>query len=680
MRPLRLLLPSLFLSIAVFGVTAADATIVTGITGVHRNGQTFLTWNVPSAGGWTYRIYLSPKPLRRTSDMRYAALVGTVGDSTWMDRRVSALLGQTYAFSRDSAGPPLPESSGLFVNTAGEFGFQWYVVTAQQAGGAEDQTVIAGVNALGSPVLEQPAPPRPVWQRQLPSEYGGLAEDFVLWTSNRDTPFAKAMSSQNGWPFHCALVRGAAPPNNRLFLRGHGRGGNFLQATWGYEPSDWRLSVDDYLPNKDVASFYYGYHEKYVLNSSTNPTPQSGRIRGYTYARIIKFLDWALASFPIDPNRIYAMGHSMGGSFGVFLALTAGDRVAAVWANVPKLDLSDFRGSWLYEAMFTPMWGDTVTDLPTDEGIPIYVRMRASSLAAHLGAREVAPILSFAGRSDSTVGWPEKVNFYAAMEENRLGGVHFWDQRGHGGAGGMDPMGGLEELFRYRLDRSWPAFSNASCNSYPGTGEAATGDSIGSINGYLDWDTTLVDFDDRWEVMLHTRDIETRWGTLPAPGMLTVDVTPRRLQHFHPVPGQVLEWSVKRMSDAVVAQQGSAVVDAYGHVTAEGVTVYGSGSYLQIKMLGPADVGTPLRPRPLLALDRAPVVGRTTLTATWPGTGDASLALFDLSGRRLRTLHQGPARGAMRFDLDGGGLGAGVYFLRARQDGRSATLRFALLH
>src|SRR5262245_45362057 len=181
MRRLRLLL---LLPIAAIWATAADATIVTGINAIHRSGQTFLTWNVPSASGWTYRVYISSKPLRRTSDLQTATLVGTVGDSSWCDRRLTSLLGQTVAFCRDSAGPPLPESAGMFVNTAGTFGFQWYIVTAQQAGADEDQTVFAGVNALGSPLVEQPATPRPVWQRQLPSEYGALADDYVLWTSN----------------------------------------------------------------------------------------------------------------------------------------------------------------------------------------------------------------------------------------------------------------------------------------------------------------------------------------------------------------------------------------------------------------------------------------------------------------------------------------------------------------
>jgi hypothetical protein len=190
----------------------------------------------------------------------------------------------------------------------------------------------------------------------------------------------------------------------------------------------------------------------------------------------------------------------------------------------------------------------------------------------------------------------------------------------------------------------------------------------------------MVDFSDRWEVMIKTRSVQALSGVIPPPESLTVDVTPRRLQHFRFAPGQTLEWEVKRMSDGLTIQDNLIQVDANGHATAEGVIVYGTGSRLRIKALGPAGVGDRQRLRPMLTLDRAPVVGRTMVSATWPGSGDASLALFDVSGRRLRTLQQGPARGLVRYEVDGGGLSPGIYFLRARQDGRSTTLRFALLH
>src|SRR5258705_11626339 len=247
-----------------------------------------------------------------------------------------------------------------------------------------------------------------------------------------------------------------------------------------------------------------------------------------------------LKTFPVDPARVYAFGHSMGGSFGVFLALTAGDRVAAVGPTVAKVDLSDFRLSDLYPALFEPMWGSAVLDLPTDQGINVYERLRAASLAALPTTREVAPIISFSGRADEIVGWPEKIPFYAAMEANYHGGRYFWDQRAHSGPGGMDLEGALTELYRFRRDRSWPAFSHASCNDDPGTGDPATGDSIGSINGCVDWDDTIVDLADRWEVLIKPPAITTLSGVRPAPSFLTVDVTPKRLQKFIVHPGTLL--------------------------------------------------------------------------------------------------------------------------------------------
>jgi pimeloyl-ACP methyl ester carboxylesterase len=503
----------------------------------------------------------------------------------------------------------------------------------------------------------------------------------VIWSSDKDTYYAKAMATQPSFPWHCGVVLGAPAPNNLLFLLAHQRGGNFLQsANGGSQDSDWRLTFDDYLPNKDVASFWYGYHEDYVLTSEANPTPESGRVRGYTNSRVVRLIDWAIENFPVDPARTYAFGHSMGGSFGVFLALTAGDRVAAVWSNVAKVDLSDFRRSILYPEMFEPMWGQAQVDLPTDQGINVYERLRAASLAGMTGSREVAPIISFSGRADETVGWPEKVPFYLAMEANHHGGRYFWDQREHSGPGGMDLEGSVTELFRFRRDRSWPALSNASCNDDPGNGEPAVGDSIGSINGCVDWDDNLVDYADRWEVLLKPRAITTLSGVIPAPSYLTVDVSPKRLQNFIVHPGTLLAWEAKRMSDGEEVVAGEVMVDANRRIIVTEVPVYEGGTRLRIHLPGVAGVGGTVSHRPLLSIDRTVVRGSASLSVAWPGFGDTQLGLFDVSGRRIRTLYKGPAHGQKRITVDTQAMSAGVYFVRALQGGESASLRFVVVH
>ncbi len=558
-------------------------------------------------------------------------------------------------------------------------GFRFYCVTAQAAGDSEDRSVILNVNSTGNMLLEIRAAPRPVWQRELIVTGGTHLQDYVLWSTDRDTPYAPAMANRP-FPFHCGVVIGAPAPDNVLFLCAHQRGGSFLQANGGILDSDWRLTFDDYLPNKDVASFWFGYHEGYVLTSDVNQPPQTGRVRGYTNARVVRLIDWMLKTFPVDPARVYAFGHSMGGSFGVFLALTAGDRVAAVWSNVAKVDLSDFRLSDLYPALFEPMWGSAVLDLPTDQGINVYERLRAASLAALPTTREVAPIISFSGRADEIVGWPEKIPFYAAMEANYHGGRYFWDQRAHSGPGGMDLEGALTELYRFRRDRSWPAFSHASCNDDPGTGDPATGDSIGSINGCVDWDDTIVDLADRWEVLIKPRAITTLSGVRPAPSFLTVDVTPKRLQKFIVHPGTLLAWEAKRMSDGEVVVAGEVMVDAYRRIIVSEVPVFEGGTRLRVHLQGVAGVGDIGRLRPLLAIDRSVVHGTASLSVAWPGFGDAQLALYDVTGRHLQTLHKGPAQGQDRISVDAHALTPGVYFVRAAQGGTSASLRFVVVH
>lgn len=658
----------------------AHSTIITGLSAVHRSGQTFLVWNTPAGTGWKYRVYAYYQPIKKTSDLDIADQVGTLGDGSWYDARLSALTGTTYSFSRDSAGTPLTESQAIYVTTANRLSFRYYCVTAEAPGETEDRTVTLGVNATTFPLLEKADKPRPVWQRELTLSNGVVLQDYVLWSSDRDTPYAKATANVASWPFHCGVVRGASEPDNVLFLCAHQRGGNFLQANSGSRDSDWRLAFDDYLPNKDVASFWYGYHEKYVLNSDANLTPSTGTVRAYTNSRVVQLIDWATANFPVDPARVYAFGHSMGGSFGVFLALTAGDRVAAVWSNVAKVDLSDFRLSGLYPEMFEPMWGDPAVDLPTDQGIHVYERLRAATLAGMTGSREVAPIISFSGREDLTVGWPEKIPFYAAMEANHHGGRYFWDQRAHIGPGGMDLEGSLTELFRFRRDRSWPALSNASCNNDPGNGDPASGDSIGSINGCVDWDDEITDLADRWEVLLKPRAITTTSGVIPAPAFLTVDVSPKRLQKFKVHPGSLLAWEAKRMSDGVEVTGGEVVVDADRRIIVSEVPVYEGGTRLRVHLPGVAGVGGGISGRPLLSIDRAVVRGSASLSVAWPGFGDVQLALYDVSGRRLQTLQRGPAHGQSLIGIDAQRLSPGMYFVRGSQGGEHASLRFVVVH
>jgi hypothetical protein len=45
----------------------------------------------------------------------------------------------------------------------------------------------------------------------------------------------------------------------------------------------------------------------------------------------------------------------------------------------------------------------------------------------------------------------------------------------------------------FRSDRSWPAFSHCSADGALGDGTPASGDSLGTLNGSMEWDPVVTD-------------------------------------------------------------------------------------------------------------------------------------------------------------------------------------------
>src|SRR4029077_6344848 len=69
-----------------------------GLTALHHDGQTFLTWTPPSGTGWTHRVYYRATAITSDADLNTATLIGSVGDSRATDARLSALTHTLYTF------------------------------------------------------------------------------------------------------------------------------------------------------------------------------------------------------------------------------------------------------------------------------------------------------------------------------------------------------------------------------------------------------------------------------------------------------------------------------------------------------------------------------------------------------------------------------------------------------
>lgn len=665
-----------------------------GLAALNHDGQTFLTWNSMPDTGWTYRVYQRSTPITSTADLNSAVLLGSVGDSTAFDLRYQRLGLGRRTFAIDSAAAPLDTTKSLFVLPVPASRTSYYAVTAQLRGFTEDRRIVAGGNALTVPVQEVLATPRPVFQGRMLA-LAGTPDLYTLWTWHTDTPLFPAMSNRASFPFDCGVLHGSV--NGPGLVRPHPRGGDFAgQLVHSMQPQEWVLGLDDYALNQDLQTWWYGYHTQYdMLGENAQGAFTSGQVIDYTNRRALHTVRWWRANFPFDRMRHYAFGYSMGGTASVRWGLRHPELFAAVMSSVGKLNfaidndpnpLADFNTGRIYRESLDRMWGPRSVSLPSSEGLPVYVANNGDSLATRAKASGTTFIVNFAGRNDYVVGWAEKPPFYAAMNQARLGGLQFWDSREHAGntiPGAFGVMLDVGYLTRFRLDRSWPAFSNCSRNSNPGLGTANTADSIGTLNGYMDWDPVLVDAASQWEITLRTRALNSLWGTIAAPESLTVDVTPRRVQLFRPAVGTPLSWSVERLMDGMIVQQGITSVDAQGLVTVPQAKVYRTGVRLRIGLLsGGLDTpGGPALRAPLLAAFANPSGPRMALTGAWPVPGAARVELFDVNGRRARTLYAGvAAAGAWRLSADLTGLAPGLYVMRATQGRAQEQRRLVLVH
>lgn len=661
----------------------AYALQVTGLTAENKRGQTYLTWNNLPGTGWTYHVYASIGAVRTTSDFfNYAYELGTVGDSSAVDRRISSLLNETLTFHTDSAGPALSAHRGLFVTTPLEPGLTHYVVLAEHALYPLVNSFLPGQNTTVDAVWERDGQPRPIWQRTISRPPYPTCEDYVVFASPNAIPGLPAMWQHHGHARHFGVIRGT--PGGALVMHGHGHGGSFMYAAYGTgQPGETVIAPDDYLPSWDRSSFYLGYNSNYDPELGPNQPVSGGVVIDYTDRFVVYLMDWAQANLGTDPNRVYALGTSMGGTFSFFLAWHHPERVAAAMSTVPKLCAS-YTGdtSPTITATFERMWSPIDVNLPTTvEGIPVFDWMDGRVMAQRYYGRGAAPVFGFVGRNDDIVGWQEKLPLFDALNQYRAGGAWFWDDRSHSSDQNKTTWSPVQldwaRLYRYRLDLSYPALSNCSADSDPGEGTTATGDSVGTINGFVDWDEDLVDLTDRWECVLRPRTLPTRFGELsPGAGTITVDVTPRRLQQFRVSSRTGYRYTVTDAVGGEFLAGGTLSADESFVLTVPAVPVVANGSRLVLEPLSTLAVEDGASPRlPRLALSANPIRGSATLHVEWPGEGDARVDLVDLAGRRVRALFAAPVRGAADVRLDAAGLAPGVYLVQARQGGARSSKR-----
>jgi hypothetical protein len=257
-----------------------------------------------------------------------------------------------------------------------------------------------------------------------------------------------------------------------------------------------------------------------------------------TERRVLEQVEWAASNLPVDRDRIYLGGASMGGSGTLGLGLCNGDVFAAVKACVSASPYHCLRR------------------MGFDGGASIRQPMP-----------DPPPLVEFSAQNDR---WSKDKNLlYAGMETNRYAIFGYWGPWNHSGRNSVvwrkNDLVGSFDIFDVDLKSPYVAFTHASTDEplpWPEGFMAKNelGTSSGQRNAYFRW-KNVADNEDRFEVELRLitdKDWTTKIFTLPAESV--ADVTPRRIQSFSINAGEKVAWEY-------AGKTGTAVADATGHVT-----------------------------------------------------------------------------------------------------------------
>lgn len=357
-------------------------------------------------------------------------------------------------------------------------------------------------------------------------------------------------------------------------------------------------------PVDQTQTWYFGFARDHDFRTNI-PIQPGDVIENYTEQRVLRMVADLMRYPPgpaVDPQRVYLFGHSMGGTGALAFAQRYPNVFAAVYSGQPVTDFYPGPGvdtNWPEDAMLK--WGAPELNLPihisapndwaahlqkyNGAGVYDWQNLRSAfdsgGIISRSGVKidrtgdEMAPFGVDHGTIDDAVRFPtqgQPVYPLLARSPRAWAGAivekpHAWSQFGW-------PLPNLAQQnnvpfwnFQVIKDETVPGLSNLSGNDpNPPAGPTTYNQTILWSASWNAWDGAPVDNPDRWRMSFCA--VEPGSQKCGGSATRTVDITPRRLQRFIIVPGQVYRWENREVGGILGSALGTGRLVASGTVTA----------------------------------------------------------------------------------------------------------------
>jgi len=548
----------------------------------------------------------------------YANRYNVASSGVWDERYVER-------FVIEDGAAPLASGVGLLVWTlapADFGGFQngagYYAITTVTSG-VENRTDFGPGNTTG-PIAESVADPLPVELNIDAIDPGGHI--FIQYMPLRDwnvtfhapnpgngfyglddTAPTVANAIQYAYDYavyapSAADCGGALPTTLPVVVSLHGWDGNsYGPRTADPDPYDW--CVYRVYPIDQSETWWFGFAHDHDYRAGG--TPSAGdTIMNYTEQRVLRMVYDLLRDPPgpaADPNRVFIFGGSMGASGTLAFALRYPTVFAAAYAGQPMTNYAtsgdgggvdwrpDVESKWGMRGANLPVTiaapSDWAAALQAYNGTGVWTWQNHQAQLVALRGRDATPLGIAHGVEDDVIEWSTQGQpVYPAFNNSRqvwggaaVAGGHSWTGF-DGSLYNLDqdtrPGGALVPFFSFlpMRNETVPGLSNGSTNApLPPTGVGDYNLGVRWSASWDAWDGAPIDTPTQWAMSFCYQDIDRYVNECGSGQPLTVDITPRRVQHFVRVAGALYHWENRRVRDDVLVSSGEVTADGDGLIT-----------------------------------------------------------------------------------------------------------------